>query len=289
MYPASFEYHAPTSVKEAIGLLGKLGEDAKLLAGGHSLVPMMKFRLAQPKHLIDLRKVPGLSGIKQDGNALVIGAMTTHWEVESSSVVKSKLPVLSEVAGVIGDPAVRNKGTVGGSVAHADPAADWPAAMIALGAEFVCEGPKGRRTVKVDEWFKGLMATAVKEDEILVEIRVPVPAAGSGAAYMKFPHPASRFAVVGVAAAVTLDKQGACTSASVGVTGAGTKAVRAKGVEAALKGKKLDAAAIEAAAQKAAEGVDVQADLQGSVEYKSHLCRVFAKRVITEAVKRAGG
>jgi len=289
MYPASFEYHAPTSVKEAIGLLGKLGEDAKLLAGGHSLVPMMKFRLAQPKHLIDLRKVPGLSGIKQDGDALVIGAMTTHWEVESSSVVKSKLPVLSEVAGVIGDPAVRNKGTVGGSAAHADPAADWPAAMIALGAEFVCEGPKGRRTVKVDEWFKGLMATAVKEDEILVEIRVPVPAAGSGAAYLKFPHPASRFAVVGVAAAVTLDKQGACTSASVGVTGAGTKAVRAKGVEAALKGKKLDAAAIEAAAQKAAEGVDVQADLQGSVEYKSHLCRVFAKRAITEAVKRAGG
>ena len=289
MYPASFEYHAPTSVKEAIGLLGKLGEDAKLLAGGHSLVPMMKFRLAQPKHLIDLRKVPGLSGIKQDGDALVIGAMTTHWEVESSSVVKSKLPVLSEVAGVIGDPAVRNKGTVGGSAAHADPAADWPAAMIALGAEFVCEGPKGRRTVKVDEWFKGLMATAVKEDEILVEIRVPVPAAGSGAAYMKFPHPASRFAVVGVAAVVTLDKQGACTSAGVGVTGAGTKAVRAKGVEAALKGKKLDAAAIEAAAQKAAEGVDVQADLQGSVEYKSHLCRVFAKRVITEAVKRAQG
>lgn len=289
MYPAAFEYHAPTSVKEALGLLGKLGDDAKLLAGGHSLVPMMKFRLAQPKHLIDLRKVPGLSGIRQDGNALVIGAMTTHWDVESSSVVKSKLPVLSEVAGVIGDPAVRNKGTLGGSAAHADPAADWPAAMIALGAEFVCEGPKGRRTVKVDEWFKGLMATAVKEDEILIEIRVPVPAAGSGAAYLKFPHPASRFAVVGVAAAVTLDKQGACTSASVGVTGAGTKAVRAKGVEAALKGKKLDAAAIEAAAQKAAEGVDVQADLQGSVEYKSHLCRVFAKRAITEAVKRAGG
>ncbi len=289
MYPASFEYHAPGSVKEAIGLLGKLGDDAKLLAGGHSLIPMMKLRLAQPKHLIDLRKVPGLSGIKQDGNTLVLGAMTTHWEVESSSAVKSKLPMLSEVAGVIGDPAVRNKGTVGGSVAHADPAADWPAAMIALGAEFVCEGPKGRRTVKVDEWFKGLMTTAVKEDEILVEIRVPVPAAGSGAAYMKFPHPASRFAVVGVAAVVTLDKQSTCASAGVGVTGAGTKALRAKGVEAALKGKKLDAAAIEAAAQKAADGVDVQADLQGSVEYKSHLCRVFAKRAITEAVKRAGG
>jgi carbon-monoxide dehydrogenase medium subunit len=159
--------------------------------------------------------------------------------------------------------------------------------MIALGAEFVCQGPKGKRTVKVDEWFQGLMATALHEDELLVEIRIPAVAAGTGAAYMKFPHPASRFAVVGVAAAVTLDKEGKCTKAGVGVTGAGTKAVRAKGVEAGLVGKKLDAASIEAAAQKAAEGVDVQADLQGSVEYKSHLCRVFAKRAITEAVKRA--
>ncbi len=289
MYPASFQYHAPKNVKEALGLLGKLKDDAKLLAGGHSLIPMMKFRLAQPKHLIDLRKVPGLSGIKADAKAIVIGAMATHWAVESSATVKSKLPVLAEVAGVIGDPAVRNKGTVGGALAHADPAGDWPAVMIALGAEFVCEGPKGKRTVKVDDWFKGLMTTAVKANEILTAIRVPLLPSGSGGAYMKFPHPASRFAVVGVAAAVTLDKQGVCTGASVGVTGAGTKAVRAKGVEAALKGKKLDAAAIEAAAQKAAEGVDVQADLQGSVEYKSHLCRVFAKRAITEAVKRAGG
>jgi carbon-monoxide dehydrogenase medium subunit len=274
-------------VKDALGLLGKLKDDAKILAGGHSLIPMMKLRLAQPKHLIDLRKVPGLAGIKEAGGALVIGAMTTHWQVESSSLVKSKCLVLSEVGGIIGDPAVRNLGTIGGSIAHADPAADWPAGMIALGAEMVCEGPKGRRTVKVDDWFQGLMTTALREDELLVEIRVPLLPAGSGAAYLKFPHPASRFAVVGVAAAVTLDKQGTCTKASVGVTGAGTKAVRAKGVEAGLTGKKLDAATIEAAAQKAADGVDVQADLQGSVEYKSHLCRVFAKRAVTEAVKRA--
>ena len=289
MYPAAFEYHAPTSVKDALGLLGKHKDDAKLLAGGHSLVPMMKLRLAQPKHLIDLRKVPGLTGIKQDGNMLAFGAMTTHWDVESSALVKSKLTVLSEVAALIGDPAVRNRGTIGGSLAHADPAADQPATVLALGVEFVCEGPKGRRTVKVDDWFKGLMSTAVGEDEILVEMRVPAWPAGSGGAYLKFPHPASRFAVVGVAAMVTLDKEGKCTKASVGITGAGTKAIRAKGVEAGLVGKKLDAATIEAAAQKAAEGVDVQADLQGSVEYKSHLCRVFAKRAITEAVKRAGG
>ncbi len=289
MYPAAFEYHAPTSVQDALGLLTKLKDDAKLLAGGHSLIPMMKLRLAQPKHLIDLRKVPGLSGIKEESGALVIGAMTTHYQVESSALVKSKIPVLAEVGSIIGDPAVRNLGTVGGSLAHADPAADWPAAMIALGAEFVCEGPKGRRTVKVDDWFQGLMSTAVREDEILVQVRVPTWPAGSGAAYMKFPHPASRFAVVGAAAALTLDAKGACTKAGVGITGAGTKAVRATGVEAGLAGKVLDAAAIEAAAQKAAEGVDVQADLQGSVEYKSHLCRVFARRAIEAALKRAKG
>jgi aerobic carbon-monoxide dehydrogenase medium subunit len=288
MYPAAFEYHAPATVKDALKLLGKL-DDAKILAGGHSLVPMMKLRLAQPKNIIDLRKVTGLDGIKEEKGAITIGAMTTHWGVESAAVLKDKVPVVAETAAVIGDPAVRNKGTIGGSLAHADPAADMPATAIALGFEFVCEGPKAKRTVKVDDWFQGLMATALKEDELLTQIRVPVWAAGSGACYMKFPHPASRFAVVGVCAAVTLDKNGTCTKAGVGVTGAGTKAVRATGVEAGLVGKRLDAATIEAAAQKAAEGVDVQADLQGSVEYKSHLCRVFARRAIEAAVKRAQG
>ncbi|HEX9818342.1 MAG TPA: xanthine dehydrogenase family protein subunit M [Methylomirabilota bacterium] len=288
MYPAAFEYHAPATVKDALKLLGKL-DDAKLLAGGHSLVPMMKLRLAQPKNIIDLRKVSGLTGIKEEKGVITVGAMVTHWEVESSKVLKAKAPVVSETAAVIGDPAVRNKGTMGGSLAHADPAADMPATAIALGFEFVCEGAKGKRTVKVDDWFKGLMATALKDDELLTQIRIPVWPAGSGAAYLKFPHPASRFAVVGVGAAVTIDKNGTCTRASVGVTGAGTKAVRAKGVEAALTGQALDAATIEAAAQKAAEGVDVQADLQGSVEYKSHLCRVFARRALEAALKRARG
>lgn len=286
MYPAAFEYHTPGSVQEALGLLGKL-DDAKILAGGHSLVPMMKLRLAQPKHLIDLRKVPGLSGIKEEGSTIVIGAMTTHWEVESSKLLQAKCPVLSDTAKIIGDPAVRNKGTIGGSLAHADPAADMPATVIALGAEFVCQGAKNKRTVKVDEWFQGLMATALGEDELLVEIRVPALTPGTGSAYMKFAHPASRFAIVGAGAVITVDKQGTCTKAGVGITGAGTKAVRAKGVEAGLVGKRLDAATIEAAAQKAAEGVDVQADLQGSVEYKSHLCRVFARRAIEAAAKKA--
>jgi len=288
MYPAAFDYHSPTSVKDALGLMGQLGDDAKLLAGGHSLIPMMKLRLAQPKHLIDLRNVPGLKGVNEDGNALVIGAMTTWYELESNATVKAKCPIVAETAAIVGDPAVRNLGTIGGGLAHADPAADMPATAIACGFEMVCEGPKGRRTVKVDDWFQGLMSTAIKEDEILVEIRVPALATGTGAAYLKFPHPASRFAIVGVAAVVTTDGTGTCSKASIGITGAGTKAVRAKGVEAALAGKNLaGAGAIEAAAQKAAEGIDVQADLQGSVEYKAHLCRVFAKRAVEAASKRA--
>ena len=288
MYPASFEYHAPTSVRDALGLMGKHGDDAKLLAGGHSLIPMMKLRLAQPKHLIDLKNVAGLKGIKEDGGTIVIGAMTTWWELESSPIIKSKCPIVGETASIVGDPAVRNLGTIGGSLAHADPAADMPATAIACNFEFVCEGPKGKRTVKVDDWFQGLMATAVKDDEIVVEIRVPALAKGQGAAYLKFPHPASRFAIVGVAAVLTTDGKGTCSKASIGLTGAGTKAIRAKGVEAALAGKNLaGAGAIEAAAQKGAEGCDVQADLQGSVEYKSHLCRVFAKRAIEAAAKRA--
>jgi carbon-monoxide dehydrogenase medium subunit len=289
MIPGPFSYHRPATLAEAVNLLSTLGDEARPLAGGHSLVPMMKLRLAQPKNIIDLRKVTGLSGIKEEKGVITVGAMTTHWEVESSKVMKGKAAVVSETAAVIGDPAVRNKGTIGGSLAHGDPAADMPATAIALGFEFVCEGPKAKRTVKVDDWFQGLMETALKENELLTQVRIPVWPAGSGAAYLKFPHPASRFAVVGVCAAVTLDKSGTCTKASVGVTGAGTKAVRAKGVEAGLVGKRLDAATIEAAAQKAADGVDVQADLQGSVEYKSHLCRVFAKRAIEAAVKRAQG
>src|SRR2546428_3364167 len=287
MYPAAFEYHTPASVKEALGLLGKLKDDAKLLAGGHSLIPMMKLRLAQPKHLIDLRKVPGLAGIREDGSSIAIGAMTTHWQVESSKLLQAKIPVVSEAAGMIGDPQVRNLGTIGGSLAHADPAADMPAVMIALGAELVVEGARGRRTIKVDDFFKGLMTTAVGPDEILVEVRVPVPPAGSGASYMKFPHPASRFAVVGVCAALTVDGRGTCTKVGVGITGAGTRALRGRGVEAELTGKTLDQATIEAAAAKAADGVDVQADLQGSVEYKSHLLRVHARRAIEAALKRA--
>jgi carbon-monoxide dehydrogenase medium subunit len=204
MYPAQFDYHTPGTVREALALLGQHKDDAKLLAGGHSLLPAMKLRLAQPKHLVDLRKISSLSGIKEEGGTLVIGAMATHHAVESSSVVKSKCPMLAQVAAQIGDPMVRNMGTIGGSLAHADPAADYPAAIIALGAEMVAEGPKGTRTIKADDFFKGLLTTALAEDEILTEVRIPAGVGKVGAAYAKFPHPASRFAVVGVAAVLTL-------------------------------------------------------------------------------------
>jgi aerobic carbon-monoxide dehydrogenase medium subunit len=285
MYPAQFDYHTPGTIKEALDLLGKFKDEAKVLAGGHSLIPAMKLRLARPGHLVDISKISGLRGIKEEGNTIVIGAMTTHHDIEASPVIKSKCPVMTQVAGLVGDPMVRNLGTIGGSLAHADPAADWPASIIALGAEMVMEGAKGKRTVKADDFFKGLMTTAVGPDEILTEIRVPACGPNVGASYMKFPHPASRFAVVGVCAVLTLDG-GKVAKAGIGITGAGTNATRAKGVEAGIVGKALDAATIQAAADKAPDGVDVQADLQGSVEYKQHLLKVFAKRAIEAAVKK---
>ncbi len=288
MYPASFEYHRVATVEEAVGLLTRYKDDAKVLAGGHSLIPMMKLRLAQPKHLIDIGRVGGLSGIKEEGGQFVLGALTTHFAVESSAAVRQKCAMLSEAAALIGDPQVRNYGTVGGSIAHADPAADWPAVLLALGAEVKAVGPKGARSINIDDFFKDLFTTALHADEILTEIRIPAGGHG-GAAYMKHPHPASRFAVCGVAAAVAVDGAGKCTAARVGVTGVGSRAVRAKGVEALLVGHALDAATIAAAAQKAADGIEINADLQGSVEYKAHLTRVYARRAIEKAAERAKG
>jgi carbon-monoxide dehydrogenase medium subunit len=286
MYPASFEYHRPTTVDEAVRLLGAHKDDAKLLAGGHSLIPLMKLRLTTPKHVIDLRRVTGLAGIREEGGTIVIGAFTTYYAIESNASLKAKCPLLPEAAAQIGDPQVRNWGTIGGSLAHADPAADWPAVVLALGAELRATGPKGARTIKAEDFFKDVMTTALAPDEVLTEIRIPALASGSGTAYVKHPHPASRFAVVGVAAILTVGG-GTCQKASVAVTGVGPRASRAKGVEAALQGKRLDAQTIAAAAQKAADGIEMSADLQGSVEYKQHLTRVYARRALEAAAGRA--
>ncbi len=285
MYAASFEYHRASSVKEAVGLLARHGDDAKLLAGGHSLIPLMKFRLAQPGHLVDIGRIPGLSGIRVEKGTVVIGALTTHEYVASSPAARQSLPVLAEAAGQIGDQQVRNCGTIGGSLAHADPAADWPALALALDARITAVGPSGERAIAADEFFVDLLTTALRPDEVLTEVRFPIPPAGSGAAYAKHVHPASRFAVCGVAALLVPGSGGTCKQVRVAVTGVGPKAARAATVEHALDGKRPDAGAVAAAAERAADGIEMSADQQGSVEYKQHLTRVCARR----ALERAAG
>jgi carbon-monoxide dehydrogenase medium subunit len=286
MIPAAFEYFSPQSVKEAIGLLEKHGDDAKILAGGHSLLPIMKLRLAQPKVIVDIGRISGLSGIKVDGQKVAIGALTTHDAIERDAVLKEKCPLLAETAAVIGDMQVRNRGTIGGSAAHADPAADYPAALLALGAEIVAIGPKGTRTIPAGEFFVEMLTTALRPTEIITELRVPVLARGTGAAYQKHPHPASGYAVVGVAAVVTMSG-GKCQSAAIGVTGVAGKPYRATAVEKALTGQSLDEATAAKAAAHAAEGVDPQGDLYASGQFRAHLASVYTKRAVLLAASRA--
>jgi carbon-monoxide dehydrogenase medium subunit len=289
MYPAAFRYHAPTTLEAALALLAEHGDRARPLAGGHSLIPMMKLRLAQPEHVIDLRKVPGLAGVREQAGGLAIGAATTHWQVESSALVVSRLKLLAEVAGVIADPQVRNRGTIGGSLAHADPAADYPASLLALEAELVCASARGRRTVSIADWFQSLMTTALATDELLIEVRVNAPPAGTGMAYLKHPHPATRFAIVGVAAVLTRDERGHCARARIGITGVGATATRLIAVEQALVGRTLDPGAIEDAARHAADGLALQDDRQATAADKAALAAIFTRRALTEAAARAGG
>jgi carbon-monoxide dehydrogenase medium subunit len=284
--PAQFEYYAPTSVSEALRLLKTLPE-AKLLAGGHSLLPMMKLRLASPPQVIDLGRIGDLRYIKDAGSAVAIGALTTHWTIASSPLVQQKTPVLAECAGQIGDIQVRNMGTIGGSLAHADPAADFPAAVLALEAEITAEGPRGRRAAAAADFFTGMFTTALRPDEILVEIKSPVLAPRTGSAYLKFPHPASGFAVVGVAAVVTLDGKGRCERARIGVTGVGPVAYRAGAMEKSLVGKALDEQTVAAAAKSAADGVEPNEDTFATAAYRRHLAQVFAGRAVQAAAKRA--
>lgn len=262
--------------------------DAKLLAGGHSLLPMMKLRVISPPHLIDLGRIPELRGIREKGGALGIGSMTTHWTIESSALLRSKLPLLAETAASIGDVQVRNLGTIGGSLVHADPAADYPAAILALDAQMVTIGPRGARTIPSRDFFTGVLASAVGADEILTEIRIAVPPAGTGMAYLKFPHPASGFAVVGAAAVLRM-RGGRCEQARIGVTGVGPTAYRAEAVERALSRQTLDAQTVASAAEHAADGIEANQDIFATAEYRSHLATVFVRRAVLKAVERAGG
>ena len=286
MIPANFDYITAKSLDEALSLLAKHKDDAKLLAGGHSLLPAMKLRLAQPKVLIDLGKIKDLAYIKDEGGQIRIGAMTTHFQIETSDVLRRACPLFSETATNLGDMQVRNKGTIGGSIAHADPAADWPAAVIAANAEIVAVGAKGERVIKADSFFVDMLTTALQPGEIIKEIRFAAPKGKVGQAYMKMRHPASGFAVVGIAVSLAADG-GKCASCGVGVTGVSPKPYRAGGVERALKGASLDAKSLTAAASHAAEGVEANTDLFASAEYRKHLAEVYARRALETAAARA--
>ena len=288
MTTSAFEYHAPTNVAQAVELLAKHGDSAKLLAGGHSLVPLMKTRLARPEVLIDLGKINGMNYVRESDGGLAIGAMTTYYQLESSDLVQSRAPALAEAAGVVADPQVRNMGTIGGSLAHADPAGDLPAVVLALGAQLTTSSAGGHRTIGADDFFVDLLTTALRPDEILSEITIPAPAQGTGSAYVKFANKASHFAVVGVAASVTVGSDGSCREVRIGVTGAGPKAVRATEAEAALRGSKLDDDAIRSAAERAGSGIDFNEDVHASGEYRAHLTTVYTERALKAAVSRAG-
>ena len=289
MIPAVFDYVAPKTLDDALRALTDGGEDAKILAGGQSLLPLLKLRLANPKLLIDLKKIPGLAGIRQEGNRLVIGALTTHFEIESSALARHKCPLLSETARAIGDVQVRNRGTIGGSLTHADPAADWPAAILALAAELKLAGPKGERWLDAGDFFLGPMTTSIEAAEILTEVRVPVFSTRSGSAYQKMAQQASGFAIVGVAVSLKVDRNGRCEDMGIGVTGLGEKPFRAEAVEQRLRGNKLTAKLIEEASFPVAEGIEPLEDLHAAADYRVHLARVHAHRAIQEAAKRAAG
>jgi carbon-monoxide dehydrogenase medium subunit len=287
MIPANFEYHAPKTVDEAIGLLAQHGDDCKVLAGGHSLIPAMKLRLTQIPVLVDIGKIADLNYINVDGGTIRIGAMTTHGAIAASADIQQHCPLLAECGAQVGDQQVRNRGTLGGSLVHADPAADWPAAILALKAELVLKSANGERVVKASDFFVDMLTTDVQPGELLTEIRVPIPAQPKASAYLKVPQAASGFAVVGVAAQLEMDG-GTCKSVSIGVTGLAPKAYRASSVEAALAGAALDDAAVSAAAAQAdADASDALGDLHASEDYRRHLARVYAKRAVQAAAAKA--
>jgi carbon-monoxide dehydrogenase medium subunit len=279
MIPSEFEYYRAGSVKEALDLLSEKGPDAKILAGGHSLLPAMKLRFNNPAVLIDISSIPDLSYIREDGDSLVIGAGTTHGELAASSLVLETIPMLAETASTIGDMQVRNRGTIGGSLAHADPAADWPAALLASDAEIVITAISGSRSVAAIDFFQGLFTTDLSESELITEIRVPKPPENTRSTYLKFEQPASRFAIVGCAVMVT-KSNGTCENVRVAFTGVSATPFRDQGIEQALEGKSLDEETINAACDSAANGVDVMSDHFASQEYRTHLAKVFATRAL---------
>jgi len=283
MIPASFDYIVPRSLKGAMDALAKYGDDAKLLAGGHSLLPLMKLRLAQPGVLIDLKRLTKLRRIRQADGHVQVGSLVTHHQLETSRVIKSKFGLLAKTAVTIGDTQVRNRGTVGGSIAHADPAADLPAAMLALGADVLLTGPSSERWVALEEFFLGPLTTALEPTEILTTIRLPAASPGTGSSYHKVKQPASGFAIVGVAVRLVMQGE-VCSEIGIGITGLGGAPFRARTVEDELRGKKLDADLIDKAAVRVSENVDALDDIHASAEFRSHLARLHTGRAIRDAL-----
>jgi carbon-monoxide dehydrogenase medium subunit len=288
MIPAAFDYHAPASLAEATALLARLGPDAKLLSGGQSLIPMMKLRLATPRHVVDINRIPGLAYVRETDGVLAIGALARESDLEASDAVRTRYPILADTCRVVADPLVRNLATICGNLAHGDPANDHPATMLVLGAELVAVGPRGERRLPVASFFTGLFATALRPDEILTEIRIPAPPPRSGGAYLKLERKVGDFATAAVAAQVTLAADGTCSRAAIGLTNVGPTAILARRAAAHLQGKRPDDASVREAGRLAAEEADPSEDLRGPVAYKRDLVRVLTARALRRAAERAG-
>ena len=289
MIPRSFEYHTPRTLDEAVSLLQKLGPEAKILSGGQSLIPMMKLRLATPPYIIDINRIPGLNYISEQNGFLRIGALARENDLDFSPIVISRYPILVDTTSVIADPLVRNQATACGNLAHGDPANDHPATMLALEASLIAVGPKGEREIPIESFFTGLFTTALQYDEILKEIRVPIPAPSSGGAYLKLERKVGDYATAGVAVQITVNGAGVCQRAGIGLTNVGFVPLKAKKAEKFLVGKPLDEAIIKQAAELAAGESQPIDDIRGSAEYKRDLVRVLTTRALNRALKRARG
>jgi len=284
MIPGAFEYYAPRSLTDAVKFLTEHKDDVKILSGGQSLLPLMKMRLSKPGFIVDIGRIPGLDMITEEGDSLIIGGLITHAQIESSELLKKKCPLLPQTATTIADVQVRNCGTIGGSVAHADSAGDWPATIVTLDAEIKIVGPNGERWVKCADFFLGLLMSVLGPDEIVTAIKVPITG-NDKTAYLKAAPRSSGFAVVGVAVRLALDSNETCNEIAVGITGVTDKAYRAERVEKMLTGKRLDASAIEQAAREATRNIEVIEDINGSSEYRKHLTEVYVARAIESALK----
>jgi aerobic carbon-monoxide dehydrogenase medium subunit len=287
MIPPVFEYLRPATIPEAVSLLQLHGDDSKILSGGQSLIPMMKLRIARPAWLIDINHIPGLAYIREEGGYLKIGGLTREAELEELELIRSKFPILHDTSRVIADPQVRNLATIGGNLAHGDPANDHGATMLALEAVLIATGANGERSIPIQDFFLSIFTTALEHDEILTEIRIPIPAARSGGAYLKLERKVGDFATAAVAAQVTLDAGGACSKVGIGLTNVGPAPIKAGKAEAFLRGKKLDAQSIAQTARLAMDESDPSSDLRGPAEYKKGLVKELTKRALTRAAERA--